>query len=159
MENKIEMHELITGYKTIKEIIDLLIDRNEIKYQPSSDAPNNFNLVKKHFDNYGYFEVFNGGDHGFLGQKYNIRFRALHDYMHVKNNLTFSFVDEKQLSLLTQAKFSHIAWHELNKTAWECYVIRRILGAEIRGQIEYYELNKKYVDDQKDFILTYLKVA
>ena len=156
---KITKQELLTGYENIKKIIDVLVERYDVKYQTSCDASQNFEVVKKHYNNYGYFEVFNGGDHGHFGQHYNIKFRALHDYMHVTNNLSFSFKDEKELSDITVFLFSNIAWNELNKTAWESYIVRQIIGAEIRGQIEYYELNKKYVADQKEFINEYLKVA
>ena len=159
MSNNIDKQDLLRGYLNLMEIIDFYIESNDIKFQPSSSASQNFEVVKKHYNNYGYFEVYNGGDHGFLGQEYNIKFRALHDYMHVTNNLSFSFEDEKQLSIITQGKFWQIAWNDLGKSAWECFVIRKIIGAEIKGQIEYFEKNKEYVKDQTKFIEEYLNVA
>lgn len=159
MSNDITKQDLLRGYLNLMEIIDFYIDKNNIKYQPSSTASQNFEVIKKHYNNYGYLEVYNGGDHGYLGQYYNIKFRALHDFMHIKYNLSFKFEDEKQLSLYTKGEFWAIAWNDLGKSAWECFVIRQIIDAEIKGQIEYYETNKKYVDDQTKFIDSYLKIA
>lgn len=157
--NSISKQDLLTGYDHLKKIIDLYIDGNNISFISSEIAPNNFKGMKRYYNEFNQFLVFSGGDHGFLGQEYNIKFRALHDFMHLYNNLTFSFDDEKRLSDITVREFSAIAWHGLGLTYWECYVIRQIVNAEIKGQIEYYETNKEYVKDQQQFITDYLQVG
>ena len=151
--------DLIRGYKHIKRIINMLIRTNNIRYKASSIAPNTYKAMVTTYEALDCYIVFNGGDHGFLGQADNIRFRALHDAMHRENQLTFKFEDEKKLSDITKEIFMEIAWSTLNLTQWEVYVIGEIINAEIKGQIEYYEENGKYVEDQKQFITEYLEVA
>ena len=158
MKNRLEIRDVIQAYHNIREIIDLLIERKGIKFEISDDAPSTFKGMKEFHENNGYFLVYDGGDHGFLGESYNIKFRALHDAMHLENDLSFSFEHEKQLSMVTQWEFMQIAYRELNKTQWETWCIGQVIQAEIRGQIEYFEANNKYVDDQKAFILDYLQV-
>ena len=159
MINKIENHDLLTGYANVKRIINMLIRTNDIKYKASSEAPSTYKSMVKFYNENGFYSVYNGGDHGFLGQVYNIKFRALHDAMHLENELTFKFEDEKKLSDITKEIFMEIAWSTLNLTTWETYVIGEIINAEIKGQIEYYQKNKQYVKDQKQFITEYLGVA
>lgn len=157
--NTITKQDLLNGYENIKVIIDYYIKVNNVKFISSEIAPNTFKGMKQYYNDFGQFLVYSGGDHGFLGQEYNIKFRALHDYMHLNHNLTFKFEDEKKLSDITKIEFSSIAWNELNFTAWECYVIREIINAEIKGQIEFYEVTKNYVSDQAKFIENYLQVS
>ena len=157
--NELNKNDIRQGYTNLKRIIDFYINKHKISYASGEKAPSTYKDMVRHFNNTGVFNVYSGGDHGYLGQEYNIRFRAVHDYMHYTYNLTFNFEDEKKLSDLTAGVFRKIAWNDLNMTYWECYVISCIIEAEIRGQIEYYELNKKYVDNQAEFIDTYLKVG
>ena len=156
--NKINKYDLEQGYHLIKRIIDNLMKKNNVSYGSSANATNKYKEMRKFRDENGYFEVFNGGDHGYLGKYYNIKFRALHDSMHYSRGLTFSFEDEKELSDISAKLFSSIAYNEFNANHWECYLVYKIMTAEIRGQIEHYELNKNYVNDQKEFINTYLNV-
>lgn len=157
--NQIIKDDLFTGYNNIKRIIDMLIRTNNIAFRDSDKAPSTFKDMKQCYDKHGEYLVYNGGDHGLLGQEYNIKFRALHDAMHLENNLTFKFEDEKQLSDITKEIFMEIAWATLNLTTWETLVIGEIINAEIKGQIEYYEKHNSYVENQTDFIYDYLKVA
>jgi hypothetical protein len=76
--------------------------------------------------------------------------------MHYTNNLTFSFKDERILSEITAKQFNVIGWRVFGMTIAECYDVSDIINAEMKGQIDYYELNKKYVADQKAFINDYL---
>lgn len=159
MINQITRSDLNTGYNNIKRIIDAMIRNSEVKYKVSSEAPNTYEAMRRSFDKLGYFLVYNGGDHGLLGERYNLRFRALHDSMHYDMELSFSFEDEKRLSDYTKSEFMRLAYTAFGFTQWECYVIGQIINAEIRGQIEFYEKNKEYVKDQSKFILEYLEVA
>jgi hypothetical protein len=158
MENKITMNDVLKGYETIKKIIDDKINDYNIWFIQSNNAPSTFKGIKKYYNENSMLLVYNGGDHGLLGQEYNVKFRALHDYMHIKFNLSFSYDDEKKLSDITSTMFSLYAYDSLNCTQWESYVIKMILSAEIKGQIEYYEQNKSYVVDQTKFILNYMGV-
>lgn len=146
------------GYNVLKLVIDHYRCINEIEFISSEIAPNTFKGMKAYYNDFNKFLVYNGGDHGHLGSDYNIKFRAIHDYMHLKHNLTFSFEDEKKLSDITILEFRTIA----QKLGFKLEV-RKILGAiinaEIKGQIEFYEVNKNYVEDQKQFINNYLKVG
>jgi hypothetical protein len=155
----INKNDLLQGYEDIKKIIDILLVKHDIKFIVCIDAPSKFKDVKQYFNNHGCFKVFSGGDHGYLGQEYNIKFRALHDYMHVMYNLSFKFNDEKQLSDITGLLFFDIAWNQLGLTTFQSWLILNIIQAEIRGQIEYYEDNNSYVPDQSSFIDKYLSVV
>lgn len=159
MGNTIEKHDLITGYSNIKRIINILLRTNNIRYKASSIAPSTYKAMVTTYEALDCYIVYNGGDHGFLGKEDNIKFRALHDAMHRENSLTFKFEDEKKLSDITKEIFMEIAWSTLNLTTWETWVIGEIINAEIKGQIEYYEKNNSYVEDQKQFITEYLGVA
>ena len=79
--------------------------------------------------------------------------------MHYDKGLSFSFQDEKILSALTVNEFRDVVYNRFNATHWEMVIVGEIINAEIRGQIEYYELNKSYVEDQKQFINDYLEVS
>lgn len=150
--------ELIQAYKNIELVIDSLITRYGIQYVSSSDAPNTFRSMVDYYIEHGVFKVFDGGDHGYLGKEYNIKFRALHDFMHYYNGISFSFKDEKKLSDITVKLFMQTA-RELKISFTECFFIGEVIDAEISGQIEYYEKNKEYVTNQSNFIDTYLKVG
>lgn len=156
---KINKYDLEQGYLLIKKIIDILVNQNSINYGSSDKAPNTYKAMREFRDDNGYFLVYNGGDHGYLGKYYNIKFRAVHDSMHYSRGLTFSFEDEKELSDISATLFSSIALNELKSTYYEMYLVYNIIQAEIKGQIEYYELNNKYVTNQSKFIEEYLNVA
>ena len=147
------------AYKNIKAIIDGMLNLNKIDFHVCPDAPSTYKAMRKAYEDSielngkGFFTVYGGGDHGLLGREYNIRFRALHDSMHYKHNLSFSFDDEKRLSDITKKEFMLHAYRILGLTQWETFVIGQVIDREIRGQIEYYELNKTYVNDQTKFIL------
>jgi len=156
---KLTKSDIEQGYGILKEVIDHYIETHNIAFISSEIAPSTFEGMKAYYYDFGKFLVFSGGDHGYLGQEYNIKFRAVHDFMHLKYKLSFKFEDEKVLSGKTEADFGLIACYTLNKTASECHLLMAIIDAEIKGQIEYYEKNKEYVKDQREFINDYLKAA
>jgi hypothetical protein len=94
----------------------------------------------------------------YLGHEYNLKFRALHDFMHYFYDLKFTFTDEKILSDITANQF-YLIGLDMGLTIRECLIVKAIINAEIKGQIEYYELNNNYVDNQTEFIDSYLKVS
>ena len=151
--------DILKGYETIKVIIDAMLNKYSVAFEASLNAPSTYKAMRQSFDDTGKFIVYNGGDHGLLGEEYNVKFRALHDAMHYKYNLSFKFEDEKKLSNITANEFYKYAYDNLDATHFEIVVIRDIIDAEIKGQIEYYEQNKEYVKDQSSFILNHLNIA
>lgn len=147
------------AYKNIKDIIDGMLNLNKIDFHVCPDAPSTYKAMRKAYEDSiklngkGFFTVYGGGDHGLLGREYNIRFRALHDSMHYKYDLSFSFEDEKKLSDITKKEFMLHSYRILGLTQFETFVIGQVIDREIRGQIEYYEVNKNYVANQAEFIL------
>jgi uncharacterized protein YfbU (UPF0304 family) len=152
----ITREDIDLGYKHIKRVIDTLLDAYQVQFIASSNAPSKYKDMVESYNDKGLFIVYNGGDHGLLDDEYNIKFRALHDYMHISHNLSFSYGDEKRLSDITAREFSSVGWDKLGLTSWECFVIRQIIDTEIRGQIEYYEKNGHYVPNQTEFIVNEL---
>ena len=151
--------DITTGYNNIKKIIDYLIDCHNITFESSQDAPSTYDEMVAYYNKNGKFLVYNGGDTAnYLGHEYNLKFRELHDFMHYFYRLKFTFTDEKILSDITANQFYFVGG-ELGLTIKECLVIKAIINAEIRGQIEYYELNKTYVPNQTEFIDKYLKAS
>ena len=150
---------LLQGYEDIKQIIDILLVKHDIKFTACIDAPSKFKDVKQYYAKHNSFKVFDGGDHGYLGKEYNIKFRALHDYMHVMYNLTFKFKDEKLLSDITSITFINMAQGDLGLDQVRSCLVSLIITAEIRGQIEHYELTSTYVPDQVKFIDNWFNVA
>lgn len=148
---------LETAYSNITKITDFLLDFYKIKFETSLIAPNNYKDMVKHYELNDYFLVYSGGDHGYLGYEYNTKFRALHDFMHYFHKLTFKFEDEKKLSDITADQFFKVG-KLMGLRLGECIDIADVITAEIKGQIEYYQVNKKYVDDQKKYIENYFNI-
>jgi hypothetical protein len=154
-----EKQDIVNGYKNIEKIIDYLIDSHNIKFTTSKDAPNSFKEMVAYYKENGSFLIFDGGDtENFLSHDATVKFRALHDFTHYFYNLTFSFKDEKILSDITANNF-YLIGLDMGLSDRDCLIIKAIINAEIRGQIEYYELNNKYVENQKEFIQNYLKAS
>jgi hypothetical protein len=152
---QITTQDITRGYELIKECIDFVIKRNNIQYIASPLAPNTYKGMRNYRDDMGHFLVYDGGDHGLLGEEYNIKFRALHDAMHYENELTFKFEDELTLSEMTSIEFSNIVV-KLGYSYRDSILVSKIVEAEIGGQIEYYKKHKEYVPDQTKFIYQYL---
>lgn len=150
MQN-LTVRDINRGYELIKECIDYVITRDNIQYIASPLAPNTYKGMRNYRDDMGHFLVFDGGDHGLLGEEYNIKFRALHDAMHYENELTFKFDDELTLSDITAREFVNIS-EKLGYSCKDSYVVHRIITAEIRGQIEHYKEYGEYVKDQTCFV-------
>ena len=154
--SKVSKTEVQAAYRIIKAVIDIELNKRHIKYKASSSAPQSYKKMRDCFDALGYFLVYDGGDHGMMGKEYNIKFRALHDAMHYAYGISFKFGDEKRLSTITANLFAKAAFNNYACSRREIVLIRSIIDAEIRGQIEHFEFNKCYVEDQSSFILSYL---
>ena len=154
----ITKQDIHNGYNNLKKCIDVYIKLHNVAFEASSDAPSTYSSMRESMDSRGCYVVYNGGDHGLLGEEYNIKFRAIHDHGHYVNVLSFKFDDERRLSDIQATELALIAWNNLGLTTWEVYVVKRIVQTEIAGQIDYYEKNKKYVDDQKEFVYGMFRV-
>lgn len=157
--NDVTLEDLERAYDLIRQCIDYCIERDKIKFISSELAPNTYKGMRQYRDDFGQFLVYSGGDHGMLGEEYNIKFRALHDAMHYENELSFSFKDERVLSEMTSREFFNIAYNLLGATIWESRVVYSVIEAEIKGQIDYYEKYRSYVPNQTEYILTYFNLA
>lgn len=77
-------------------------------------------------------------------------FRFWHDYLHFKHDLTFSTIDE-----LMVGNFQvHAVEQEFGVGSLEA----KIMCAETYGQVMYFKVHGKFVDDQLAFTLNYLKL-
>ena len=153
MENHFDIIDI---YIHIKRIIDIALNQYGIRYKSDYKAPSTYKQMVSHYETYKYYLVYDGGDHGFLGKEYNIKFRALHDHMHRIHELSFKFNDEKILSELTSKLFRALGKFYLELSETELDNIETVINAEIRGQIEYYEKYGRYVSDQRVFIRDYI---
>lgn len=158
MENTLTLTDLNNAYANIKRITDYLLKRMGVKFITSELAPNTFKGMKAYREDFGQFLVYSGGDHGLLGEEYNIKFRALHDAMHYMLDLSFKFEDERKLSRLTAKEYAMVGYNVFELTQWEGYCIREVISAEIAGQVDYYEKHGKYVDNQTKFICNYFGI-
>jgi len=102
--------------------------------------------------------VYNGGcDNTIFSQSvYNHLFRAFHDFGHLSHGLDFQFkneitLGERQANEVYDAVLPTIGLERAN-------VVRQIIRAEIIGQIEYYQIHRRYIDDQKTYVIGYLGV-
>lgn len=149
-------------YEKALEILELYINKKAatIDYKISLKAPNSYKEMRKFKDENGYFLIYSGASDStiFSSQEINIKFRAIHDKMHYENNLTFGFKDEKLLSEL-QASLVGLWAYNNGFTQFESFNVRDLVNAEIKGQIEYYEANGKFVENQKKYIENYLRVS
>lgn len=153
-----KMLEYTNAVKLLESWIDVAIIGT--KYKVVDNAPNTYRSMVRSRHAEGLFLI--NGDANetsiYSSNSYNIKFRALHDSMHFFEGLTFSFKDEKILSNKTEESF--YVWAIM--TGQDDTVIKntcKVIHAEITGQIEYYEKNDKFLDDQLTYILDYLEVA
>lgn len=158
MENTLTLTDLNNAYANIKRITDYLLKRMKVNFIAAELAPDTFKGMKAYREDFGQFLVYSGGDHGLLGEEYNIKFRALHDAMHYEHNLSFKVEDERKLSRLTAKEYAMVGYNVFELTQWEGYCIREVISAEIESQIDYYEKHGKYVEDQTEFIYNYFGI-
>ena len=142
-------------------ILELFIDANihAVPFRVVDDAPSSYKSMRAFYHDHGYFGI-NGQASNktiYSSALKNIQFRAIHDQMHYTHKLTFSFKDEKILSQLTAQKVRSWAWDN-GFTAFQCSNVYKLVNAEIKGQIEFYEKNKQFIDDQSAYIMKYLGV-
>jgi hypothetical protein len=140
------------AYKNLKKICKAYARQEGIRFQASPVAPDTYEGMKEYFLKHGHFLVYNGGDHGFLGKKGNLLFRAVHDYTHLVYALGFNFQDETQLAEVTKEIFGEIG-EGLGLSSEAIQDVKKLLHIEMKDQIDYYYEKGEFVKDQKQFIL------
>ena len=122
------------------------------------DAPSTYKDVVNSFLNTGILVVYEGASENtiFSHPRINHLFRAWHDLGHITNKLDFQFHNERKLGEIQANEvydaLLNTAGHDRANNA------RSLVRAEIIGQIEYYQIHRKYVDDQKSYTMGYLGV-
>lgn len=91
-----------------------------------------------------------GSDTSIYGKEFNSLFRFYHDVTHLENDWTFS----KRGETLTVEQHQRDA-NRLGLSA----LAKRILWADTYGQVEYYFKNRRFVENQLDFVWMCLQVG
>lgn len=131
-----------------------------IPYCGMNKAPSTYKALCESYEKNKIFFVSNESSETsiYSSNQINTAFRAVHDSMHYLHGLTFKFKDEKKLSDITALivfKWCKAQGYPGNVA----YSAFKIVQAEIKGQIEYYERYDKFVVNQADYVKTWLNVA
>jgi hypothetical protein len=123
-------------------------------FDTAADAPATFAALKAHLDAGKRLAVYDGGCEGtiYADPAVNHAFRAWHDFSHWKGDHDFSVKGECAVFNM-QRRHLLYSYGDNPETWWWIY----ILEAEVVGQRLYYERHKRYIDDQRGFILHYMK--
>jgi hypothetical protein len=84
-----------------------------------------------------------GNESSVYGRHHNLLFRFWHDMTHLKLGVSFN---KKGEYAVVDSHLKDAEAHGLSKMATS------ILYADTKGQIDYYDWNKRYVNNQSDFI-------
>lgn len=138
--------------------LDMLEKGYEIK--PFAHAPSTYNeLLLMHLTYPNLLVVYDGGSANtiFSSPDMNFTFRAFHDFGHLAHRLDFQFKNEMKLGELQANEI----YDDLLGTVGieRANVVRDIVRAEIIGQIEYYQIHRRYIDDQQTYVKGYLGVV
>lgn len=114
-------------------------------YCVSESAPNTFEELKEQCTT-ETISVYSGGCSKtiYSTPEVNLAFRAWHDYVHLNSNLNFSKESEIEVAKIQCAQCTN----EEDK---------RLLWADIAGQVWYYYKFSTFVFDQKAFVLNFIK--
>lgn len=117
------------------------------------DAPDSLKRLKKEYAERGRITVYGGHSDRTIydSAEVNQDFRAWHDWCHLTRDADFSLKGE-QRAFQEQAR--HVIEHYGNGDTGRELV--RILHAEVMGQALYYQVHKKYVIDQRAFVLAFM---
>lgn len=115
---------------------------SRLVYNVSDIAPGTFEQLQE--CSLGTLVVFQGGSDSTIygDSSINHAFRAIHDSMHLRFNLPFTFEGEKELGRITASLFDGL--------------IADIVYADIVGQVEYFRDHLDFPVNQEQFIRQYL---
>lgn len=128
---KMTNYEFDLAIKALEQIVlPEAIRRFEIDYKVSLIAPNN--TIYTH-------------------ERFNMMFRAWHDFVHYTYNFTFKAHDEVRTALV-QIDFARsiLETYCLSERLIDCVV--SVLQADIIGQVQYYTANGQFVTNQRQFV-------
>jgi len=124
---------------------DIFIFTEVDNFNPE-DISATFEAHKKTFNTTGKIHIWTGCSEGtiFGSEEINHKFRAWHDFTHIKNNLGYSQTEE--------AIVSDIQKNELPKN-W--IFEKDLIHAEIVGQAHFNFLNNSFLNNQRKFTIEY----
>jgi hypothetical protein len=123
-------------------------------FDVAPDAPGTYKALKAHLDAGKCLVVYDGGCEGtiYADPAVNHAFRAWHDWSHWKGEHDFSVAGECSVFNM-QRRHLLDTYGDTPETRRWC----EILQAEVVGQRLFYELYKRFIDDQRGFIESYMK--
>ena len=133
--------------KPVSESLNRQILKLAPRFTVSNEAPNSYSgLIRGAMK--GIFLVYDGASSNtiYVDPHVNHAFRAWHDSLHLEHDLTFSLADELQMA-------------ELHRNAIEGSFEKALIYADVAEQVRFWYTNRKYVDNQRAFVLTKLEEA
>lgn len=118
-----------------------------------TEAPDSLKRLKAEFASRGRITIYSGGSDGtiFDCPDTNRMFRAWHDWAHLHLDANFSLEGETRACELQCAQI--LARYGDGDTGQD---MARVLRAEIIGQAQFWQRNRRYVTRQRAFTLAYL---
>lgn len=126
-------------------------------YDISDNAPNTYKDMVKYFKEHGKLCIYNGASDKtiFADSNVNIAFRAWHDYYHLTKELQFTDLGEYIVSNY-QATDIMVYCLENNKLD-KLNLWLNLLDIEINEQVQFFNENNYFIEDQYKFTLDKLK--
>lgn len=153
---------IIAAAKCIDALNKHLIQKHNIKWHSDDDAPESFKDLQLAMVFSDSIPVSPHGCHNTIygSKEANQRFRAVHDWLHLKLNVGFDFLSEIDVA---NAHLTHLTDRQIELTGgvgisdkrW--YNAYRVLKIDTAGQTLYYHKHKKFVDSQMLFCNDMLK--
>jgi hypothetical protein len=119
-------------------------------FYATSDAPESYKELKERSTNKCIPIADYGSDTSIYGKDINTLFRFYHDVTHLENDWSFSKQGETDTVKKHQADAEEYGLSSL---------ALQILWADTYGQVEYYFTNKRFIDNQVDFVWMCLQVG
>ena len=112
-----------------------------------NDIEGTFKRHKKRFVEEGFINIWTGASENtiFGCSEVNAKFRAWHDYVHMIYNLGYSITDESIVCDIQRDMLPKGMRFE-----------KKLIECEIRGQAQYFYLNNKFVNNQREFTICWL---
>lgn len=118
------------------------------------DAPSSLQAIKDHVEKTGRMKVSDEfGDTSIYGDKeVNCAFRAWHDFHHLRGNHEFTPEGEYQVAVAQCKDISKVYGYTAQAREFMSYI-----KADVVGQVEYFERYGEFPQDQKAFVLAWMK--
>ena len=145
--------DFLGNVKRLEKELDHFILCNDIQFKVVKNAPSTYEALCAYVKKNKRYCVYSGGsDNTIYGDKeVNYAFRAWHDFHHVKQSLSFTPEDERQV-IACQVN-DILALYGDTKISRECIAVLRADGI---GQVKYYEKYQDFPQDQAKFVTDYM---